>query len=84
MFPAVKVKAISTAGAGDAFFSGIISGLTLGLSIFEAQQLASLVAGLSVCSPDTIHKGIDRVSLNHFLRTSGIDFSETILKLLEE
>jgi len=84
MFPAVKVKAISTAGAGDAFFSGIISGLTLGLSIFEAQQLASLVAGLSVCSPDTIHKGIDRKSLNHLLRNSGIDFSETILKLLEE
>jgi sugar/nucleoside kinase (ribokinase family) len=84
MFPAVKVKAISTAGAGDAFFSGIISGLALGLSMFEAQQLASLVAGLSVCSPDTIHKGIDRQSLNHFLRNSGIIFSETILKLLEE
>lgn len=66
------------------FFSGIIYGLTLGLSIFEAQHLASLVAELSVCSPDTIHKGIDKESLNHFSRTSGIHFSETILKLLEE
>ena len=84
MFPAVKVKAVSTAGAGDAFFSGIITGLALGLSMFEAQQLASLVAGLSVCSPDTIHKGIDRQSLNRFSGSSGIIFSETILKLLEE
>ena len=39
-FPAVKVNAVSTAGAGDAFFSGIISGLALGLPLFEAQQLA--------------------------------------------
>lgn len=84
IFPAVKVKAISTAGAGDAFFSGIISGLALGLSMIEVQQFASLVAGLSVCSPDTIHKGIERKSLNHFLNNSGINFSETILKLLEE
>jgi sugar/nucleoside kinase (ribokinase family) len=84
MFPAVKVKTISTAGAGDAFFSGIISGLALGLTMIEAQQLASLVAGLSVCSPDTIHKGIERQSLNHFLSNSGINFSDSILKLLEE
>jgi ribokinase len=83
-FPAVKANAVSTAGAGDAFFSGIISGLALGLSLYEAQQLASLVAGLSVCSPDTIHKGIDRNSLNKFLHSSGIKFSKSVLKLLEE
>jgi ribokinase len=83
-FPAVRADVVSTAGAGDAFFSGIISGLALGLPLFEAQQLASLVAGLSVGSGDTIHKGIDRLSLNHFLRSSGMDFSETILKRLEE
>jgi sugar/nucleoside kinase (ribokinase family) len=84
MFPAVKAKAVSTAGAGDAFFSGIITGLALGLSMFESQQLATLIAGLSVCSPDTIHKGIDRQSLNLFLRNSGINFSETVFKLLED
>jgi ribokinase len=83
-FPAVKTEVVSTAGAGDAFFSGIISGLALGLTLMEAQELASLVAGLSVSSPDTIHKGIDRLSLNHFIRSSGMDFSETILKLMEE
>jgi ribokinase len=83
-FPAVKANAVSTAGAGDAFFSGLISGLALGLSLFEAQQLASLVAGLSVCSPHTIHKGIQRDSLKRFLISSGMDFSEIILKLLED
>ena len=83
-FPAMKVNAVSTAGAGDAFFSGIISGLALGLPLFEAQQLASLVAGLSVCSRDTIHKGIDRYSLKEFLAGSGMIFSETILKFMED
>jgi ribokinase len=82
-FPAVNTNVISSAGAGDAFFAGIISGLALGLTLFEAQQLASLVAGLSVCSPDTIHKGIDRLALNQFLCSSGMKFSETVLKLLE-
>jgi sugar/nucleoside kinase (ribokinase family) len=83
-FPAVKTKAISTAGAGDAFFSGIICGLSLGLHLFDAQQLASLIAGLSVTSPDTIHKGIDRRSLRQFLMTSDIKFSQSVIKLLEE
>jgi ribokinase len=83
-FPAIKVDPVSTAGAGDAFFAGIISGLALGLHIFDAQQLASLVAGLSVCSPDTIHKGIDRSSLRQFMLSSKMNFSETIINLLEE
>lgn len=82
--PAVKVNAVSTAGAGDAFFSGIITGLALGLTLSASQQLATLVAGLSVCSPHTIHKGIDRQSLNHFVKDSGMNISKTIYKLLEE
>ena len=83
-FPAIKTEPISTAGAGDAFFSGIICGLALGLHLFEAQQLASLIAGLSVTSPNTIHKGTDRHSLYKFLHTSDITFSNKITKLLED
>jgi len=83
-FPAIKVDPVSTAGAGDAFFAGIISGLALGLHIFDAQQLASLVAGLSVCSPDTINKEIERQSLRQFMVSSEGHFSKTILKLLED
>ena len=83
-FPAPETRAISTAGAGDAFFAGIITGLTLGLHIFEAQQLASLIAGLSVTSANTINKEVDRFSLNNFIKTSHLTFSDPVIKLLEE
>jgi sugar/nucleoside kinase (ribokinase family) len=83
-FSAIKTKTVSTAGAGDAFFSGLLCGLSLGLHLFEAQQLASLVAGLSVTSPHTINKNIDRSSLNAFLLISNVTFSKSVIKLLEE
>jgi ribokinase len=84
IFPAIKTEATSTAGAGDAFFAGILCGLALGLHLFDAQQFASLVAGLSVTSPHTIHKGVDRHSLFKFLHSSDLTFSEIIIKLLED
>lgn len=83
-FQAIETKAVSTAGAGDAFFSGILAGLAFGLHIFEAQQLASLIAGLSVTSPDTINKEIDRSSLNKLIKTTDVKFSEKVIKLLED
>ncbi len=83
-FPAIVTKSLSTAGAGDAFFAGILCGISLGLTLNEAQQLATLVAGLSVTSPHTIHSGVDRYSLFEFLNTSGLNFSKTIIKLLED
>ncbi|MBK8883380.1 MAG: carbohydrate kinase family protein [Bacteroidales bacterium] len=82
--PSIEVTPVSTAGAGDAFFSGILTGLALGLHLFEAQQLATLIAGLSVCSPDTIHKGIDKISILTFLKQSKMTVSPNILKLLED
>jgi len=83
-FPAMKTEAKSTAGAGDAFFSGLICGITLGLTLFEAQQLATLVASLSVTSPHTIHKGIDRSSLWQYLQSADLSFSDNIIKILED
>lgn len=83
-FPAIVTKAVSTAGAGDAFFAGLLCGIALGLTLTEAQQLATLVAGLSVTSPHTIHSGLDRHSLSGFLNTSDLEFSETVIKLLED
>ncbi len=83
-FPSVKANVVSTAGAGDAFFSGLISGIALGLTLFEAQQLASLIAGLSVCSPDTINKDIERHSLWQYQLASGQHFSEEVLKLISQ
>jgi ribokinase len=83
-FPAIKTNVVSTAGAGDAFFSGLLTGLSLGFHLFEAQQLASLVAGFSVKSPHTINKEINRRTLNSFLHASEIIFSESVTKILEE
>jgi ribokinase len=83
-FHAVNTKVVSTAGAGDAFFSGLLCGLALGFHLFIAQQFASLVAGLSVTSPHTICKELDRASLYQFLHTSDLKFDNSIIKLLED
>jgi sugar/nucleoside kinase (ribokinase family) len=83
-FPALKVEVLSTAGAGDAFFSGIIAGITSGLSLKEAQQLGSLTGSASVTSPHTINKDMDRQMLNNLMKHSGFPFSEKVKKLLED
>jgi ribokinase len=83
-FPAIEADAVSSAGAGDAFFSGIITGVILGLPLSVAQQFATLVAGLSVTSPDTINKDINRYTLSRFAKGSGMNYSDEIIKLLEE
>jgi sugar/nucleoside kinase (ribokinase family) len=64
--PAPEVDAVSTAGAGDAFLAGLLAGIGADLPLTEAQELATLAAALSVTSPHTIHKGIDRESLARF------------------
>ena len=64
--PALAVKAVSTAGAGDAHLAGMIVGMVADLSLAEAQELGTLVAALSITSPHTIHPAIDRVTLGEF------------------
>jgi len=83
-FPALNVNVISTAGAGDAFFSGIIAGLTSGLSLKEAQQLGTLTGSASVTSPHTINKELGRKMLNKLMRDSDLSFSVKVKKLLED
>ena len=53
--PAVAVKVEGTSGAGDAHFAGVLAGLSANLSLAEAQQVGTIVAGASVTSPHTIH-----------------------------
>jgi len=84
LFPSVDTMVTSTAGAGDAFFAGLLSGTALGLCLAESQQLATLIAGMSVQSPHTINKEIDRASLQKFMRSSGLKFSEKITQLMED
>ena len=82
--PAFKAKLVSSAGAGDAHLSGIIVGLVAGLPLSEAQQLGALTGALSVTSPHTINKDINRESLYAFAQQSGSDLPETVRMLLED
>jgi ribokinase len=80
---APKVDVVSTAGAGDAFTSGIIGGVVAGLPLKEAQQLATLAGSYSVTSPDTIHKGLNRQELLDLAKRSHATLSPNVLRLLE-
>ena len=46
--PIVKVDAVDTTGAGDAFTAGLAVSLLEGLSLLEAARRASLVAAITV------------------------------------
>lgn len=81
--PSLDIDVVNTAGAGDAFFSGLISGIVTGLSLKESQQLATLVGGASVRSPHTINKDIDRKILNDLAKNAPFTISKNITNLLE-
>ena len=82
--PKYNAKVQSTAGAGDAHLSGIIAGLTAGLSLAHAQELGALVAALSVTSPHTINNEIDRNSLRAFAEKSNAQLDDAVRALLED
>jgi ribokinase len=82
-FPSPETDVVSTAGAGDAFLAGVISGLTEGLSLRQAQELGTLVGTLSVTSPHTIHKGIGRKTLYEFAINNRIQISAEVQNFLE-
>jgi ribokinase len=46
--PSMKVKAIDTTGAGDAFNGGFVTALSEGKDIFEAARFGNIVGALSV------------------------------------
>lgn len=74
--PAVKVKAVNTAGAGDALMSGVLAGLAAGLPFIggergrrqfrNALELGVALASFKCTSPHTIHPGADLASLLSF------------------
>ena len=79
-----NVDIVSTAGAGDAHFSGILAGLIAGLSLSQAQELAALVAALSVTSPHTINKHLDRKSLKALADRLSVKLPQAVSALLQE
>lgn len=82
--PSISVKAVSTAGAGDAFTAGLISGLALGLTLKESQMLATLVGAGSVLSPDTINKELNKNLISELIHISTQQITKNIYKLLED
>ena len=80
----------STAGAGDAFLAGIITGICYGLPLqkgvsnnsitetplLSAVDLGTLLASLSVTSSDTIHMGVDASFLLKYAQSKGLTLSD--------
>ena len=81
--PGLKVQAKSTAGAGDAHLSGLIVGLTAGLSLSQAQELANLTSAFSVESEHTINKNLDGFALREFVLSRKIKICDEVRELLD-
>ena len=52
--PAKKVQVKDTTGAGDAFFSGVVAGLTYGKTLPEAIEIGSTLAASVIVSLDNV------------------------------
>lgn len=81
--PVFKADVASTAGAGDCHFAGIIAGIAAGLTLFEAQELGNLAAALSVTSPHTINKDVNKENMKELAEKTGVKLSDSVFELLE-
>ncbi len=82
---AFKTDVVSTAGAGDAFFAGLIIGWLLNLPNRDIHLFASLMGAASVTSEHTIHPELDSKGLLNFINkyVKNDDRIKNIRKLLE-
>lgn len=80
--PSFEAGTVSAAGAGDAFFAGVLAGLAAGFDLFEAQQLGALTGAFSVTSPHTIHFGLTRASLALFAGRTNARVSPELIRFL--
>jgi sugar/nucleoside kinase (ribokinase family) len=71
----LPAKVVNTAGAGDAFLSGVMLGEVLGLPFMDGEatslHLGCALGSLKVTGSHTIHGGINLASLCRFLRQGG-------------
>jgi ribokinase len=73
---AFKNEVKSTAGAGDAYLSGLVFGLILGYPLcstsgnVSAMFIASILASMKVGSSDTIHLGINKKTFKDFMNNN--------------
>jgi hypothetical protein len=62
----------------------MIARLTAGLPLSQAQELGTLTGALSVTSPHTINREIDRKSLNAFAARIQVPISDAVRALLAD
>lgn len=95
--PVLKTRVVSTAGAGDAFLAGTITGICCGLPLVKgagdsffgespldsAIELGTLLASLSVNSSHTIHPEADAQHLYQFAQDNELRFGKNFSKLFK-
>jgi sugar/nucleoside kinase (ribokinase family) len=79
--PAIEINAVSTAGAGDAFLAGTLTGLCCGLLLNQAVTIGTLLAALSVTAADTIHPDANAETLYDFTLRHAPDHAHTFTRL---
>jgi sugar/nucleoside kinase (ribokinase family) len=93
------VSVVSSAGAGDAFLGGVLSGLAAGLPfagttahrgtlasrpLASAIELGALLAAFKVTSPHTIPPDLSLDAVLDFAREHGVDFGEAFRRVLPD
>jgi ribokinase len=68
MIPSMRVKAIDTTGAGDAFNGGFVTALSEGKDIFEAARFGNAVGALSVTKIGTAPAMPHRSDIDQFMK----------------
>lgn len=77
-----SVQAVSTAGAGDAFLSGMLVGITAGLELVSAMRFGIMVASASVTSPHTINFATSRDSLYEMAGSATRPLDQAVWNML--
>ena len=93
--PALSVSVVSSAGAGDAFLGGVLTGLAVGLPftakgtsrkgarlLTSAFDLGALVAAFKLTSPHTIPPDLSLETLLGFAREHEVGLGEAFRRLL--
>jgi sugar/nucleoside kinase (ribokinase family) len=95
--PALPIRVVSSAGAGDALLGGVLSGLAAGLPfagtaahratlasrpLASAVDLGALVAAFKLTSPHTIPPDLSLDAVLDFARDNGVTFGEGLRRLL--
>ena len=71
MIPSMRVKAIDTTGAGDAFNGGFVTALSEGKDIFEAARFGNAVGALSVTKIGTAPAMPHRSDIDRFMKANA-------------